>query len=539
VEPDSSTLETIIPMTDRQKILVAALQAPGICGGPEESVSVLETHISWVILSGEYAWKIKKAVNFGFLDFSTLELRRRYCEEELRLNRRFAPDLYLEVVPITGTPERPSLQGAGTAIEYAVRMRRFPQEGLLSTIAARRRLVASQVDEIAVLVAGMHARIAVAAAESVYGMPEDIHHWVSENFVQIRPRLQATAQRQRLDRMQAWCAGEYRLRHDDMLRRRVHGFVRECHGDLHLGNLALIEGRIVPFDCIEFNPKLRWIDVMSEAAFVVMDLQERGYPGLAHRFLNAYLQHTGDYAGFRLLRYYLVYRALVRAKVAVLRLAQVTSTLDEKNTWHEYTAYMQLAARCAEARQPALIITHGLSGSGKSWCAGRLVEALGAVQIRSDIERKRLHDYSPIADSGSGIRSGIYTAAASARTYARLAELARDVISGGYPVIVDAAFLKFSERERFRVLAHTLAVPCVILHCEADNDTLRRRIRERSDAGRDPSEADTGVLESQFDSQEPLRAVERDRVIPVDTGGGFEVEELAQRLSAMTGPVAG
>ena len=526
-------------MTDRQKILVAALQAPGICSGPEESVSVLETHISWVILSGEYAWKIKKAVNFGFLDFSTLELRRHYCEEELRLNRRFAADLYLEVVPITGTPERPSLQGAGTVIEYTVKMRRFPQEGLLSTIAARRRLESAQVDEIAGLVAGMHARIAVAAADSVYGMPEDIRHWVSENFVQIRPRLQATAQRQLLDRMEAWCGSEYRLRHDDMLRRRVHGFVRECHGDLHLGNLALIEGRIVPFDCIEFNPKLRWIDVMSEAAFVVMDLQERGYPGLAHRFLNAYLQHTGDYAGFRLLRYYLVYRALVRAKVAVLRLAQVTSTLDEKNIWHEYTAYMRLAARCAEARQPALIITHGLSGSGKSWCAGRLVEALGVVQVRSDIERKRLHDYSPTADSGSGIRSGIYTAAASVRTYTRLAELARDVISGGYPVIIDAAFLKFTERERFRGLADTLAVPFVILHCEVDNDTLRRRIRERSDAGRDPSEADIGVLESQFDSQEPLRAVERDRVIPVDTGAGFEVEELAQRLSALTGPVAG
>ncbi|MGD2137591.1 MAG: AAA family ATPase [Gammaproteobacteria bacterium] len=524
-----------MPATDRQKILLEALQVPGICAGPGETVRVLETHISWVILAGEYAWKLKKAVNFGFLDFSTLEKRRHYCEEELRLNRRFAPDLYLEVVPITGRAENPSLGGDGAVIEYAVKMRRFPQEGLLSTIAGDKQLQAAQVDMIADLVAGMHGQVAVAGEDSAYGLPDDIHHWMGENFEQIRPHLHTATQRQVPETLEKWCAREYQARHDDMVRRRANGFVRECHGDLHLGNLALIDGRIVPFDCIEFNPKLRWIDVMSEAAFLVMDLRERGYPGLAQRFLNTYLQHTGDYAGIRLLRYYLVYRALVRAKVAILRLAQVGSTRDETAAWNEYTGYMRLAAQYAKAPPPALVITHGLSGSGKSWYASRLVELLGALQLRSDSERKRLYGYDPDADTASGAHTGIYTAAASARTYTRLAELARDLISGGYPVIVDAAFLKFAERERFRRLAAELDVPFVLLHFEADRDILRRRIGARRAAGTDPSEADVSVLELQLDSREPLQAGERERMITVDTGTGYPVEWLARQLSTMTG----
>jgi hypothetical protein len=196
---------------------------------------------------------------------------------------------------------------------------------------------------------------------------------------------------------------------------------------------------------------------------------------------------------------------------------------------------MQLAAHCAEARQPALIITHGLSGSGKSWYAGRLVEALGAVQIRSDIERKRLYGYGPDAHSDSGIRTGIYSAAASTRTYARLADLAREVINGGYPVIADATFLKFSERERFRLLADELDIPFVILHCEADSELLHQRILTRRAGGADPSEADARVLEAQLESQEPLRSEERDRVITVNTGETPPVERVAQQLAAVTG----
>jgi aminoglycoside phosphotransferase family enzyme/predicted kinase len=492
-----------------QETLITALQNPDIYDHPVGALSMLETHISWIILTGEFAYKIKKPVDFGFLDFSTLEKRRYYCREELRLNRRFAPDLYLDVVGICGSAERPELNGPGEPIEYAVRMRQFPQPGLLSNIVAHHGLEAAHIDEIVELVAGVHARCAVAGRDTDYGLPDDVHHWVTENFEHIRPALVEAASRAQLDALEDWCTREFNNRRQLIQDRKNNNFVRECHGDLHLGNLAMIDGRITPFDCIEFNPRLRWIDVISEAAFLMMDLEDRGYPGLAYRFLNGYLQRSGDYEALGLLPYYLVYRALVRAKVAILRLAGVADDADASDrVREEYASYMGLACQYAHARKPALIITHGVSGSGKSWYAAQLVEHLGALQVRSDVERKRLFGYHAQAGTDSGIDTGIYTPEAGMRTYERLAEVARSIVDAGYPVIVDAAFLKQAQRARFRQLAGELGVPFVLLHFEADPDTLRSRIRERQRSGEDPSEAGLAVLEVQLELQEPLQAGE-------------------------------
>jgi hypothetical protein len=315
--------------------------------------------------------------------------------------------------------------------------------------------------------------------------------------------------------------------------RRRNGFVRECHGDLHLGNLAIIDGRITPFDGIEFNPQLRWIDVMSEIAFLVMDIRDRGYPYLAHRLLNACLQHTGDYSGLSVLRYYIVYRALVRAKVAVLRSVQATSRLDEQDAWREYDSYIALASHCVEHPSPLLVITHGVSGTGKSYHAGRLAEQLGAIQLRSDIERKRLYGYSAVANTQSGIKRGIYAADASERTYAQLAGLARIVITAGYPAIIDATFLRLAQREQFRRLSAALSVPFVVLHFDAEMDTLHARLRSRQAAGDDPSEAGIEVLEAQLASQQRLSPGEMNEVIEVDADTA--TEQLAEKLLAVAG----
>ena len=320
--------------------------------------------------------------------------------------------------------------------------------------------------------------------------------------------------------------------------RRAEGFVRECHGDLHLGNLTLVDGRITPFDCIEFNAQLRWIDVISEAAFLVMDIQDRGYPELGWRFLNGYLQYTGDYAGVRLLRYYLVYRALVRAKVAILRCGQAAAADAQQAARAEYQAYMDLAVSYVDTRVPVLLITHGVSGSGKSWYAAQLAERLGAIQLRSDVERKRLHGYRADADTGSAVQSGIYSQTASEQTYARLAELAADVIAGGYPVIVDATFLQQAQRSRFRELAATHGVPFVLLHFEADRDTLLRRVRKRRAAKTDPSEAGIEVLEAQLASQQPLLADEQAGLISVDSAAGLPLDDLLGRLARYMEPVS-
>ena len=493
--------------------LVQALLDPAAYDHPVKKVRLRETHISWVFLTGDYAYKLKKPVDFGFLDFSSLDKRRFYCNEELRLNRCFAPELYLAVVPVTRRSGRIRMGGEGPAVEYAVKMRQFDDDALLDHQAERGGLDDALVDAMVVAIADFHARAEPAPAGSAWGEPDDIQHWFQENIDHIRPLLEDADDGDRLDSLEAWGRREAARLRDAMQRRRREGCVRECHGDLHLGNLVRIGDRVLPFDCIEFNPHLRWIDLMSEIAFLYMDLAHRGLDRQARRFLNLYLQRTGDYGGLALLPYYLVYRALVRAKVAILRLAQETDADYRRRARAEYRAYAELAVRFTRPGRPALLITHGLSGSGKSTLAARLVEWLGAVQLRSDVERKRLFGLPAQARSGSGVAAGIYTPDASRRTYQRLAELAEAVVEAGFPAIVDATFLQRTQRAAFRELAARAGVPFLVLDLQAPPAVLRRRVQARRRAGRDPSEAGLAVLEKQLRDAEPLAADEGPRLV--------------------------
>lgn len=486
--------------------------------------SLIETHISWILLTDQYVYKIKKPVNFGFLDFSTLEKRRFCCNEELRLNKRLAADLYLEVVPITGTPDRPQLGGTGEAIEYAVKMIRFPSGQLLSECAGLGQLDADKIDQLADNVAFFHETIDRADESSPYGNRADIRHWFDENFHHIGPLLVDDLQKQQLQRIQHWGDSEWRNLAGLMQLRKQQGCVRECHGDLHLGNMTLIDGKVTLFDCIEFNPMLRWIDVISETAFLFVDLLHFGYEHYAYRFLNRYLQYTGDYQGLALLHYYLVYRALVRAKVSLLRMAQQQNDAAVvKQARDEYTVFADLAEQFTTPRQTVLIITHGYSGSGKSTFAGQLAEQLGAFQIRSDIERKRLFGYRPLEQSGSGINDGLYSQDASVKTYQHLKDLAETVLEAGFPVIIDAAFLKTGQREQFRQLAADCAVPFHMITFQASDQELCRRIQQRQD---DASEATLTVLHQQQQSAQPLSEQEQSGLITIDTESGNALEKL-------------
>jgi hypothetical protein len=510
----------------RQESLIATLRRT-----LEQPVDQLETHISWVLLAGDHAYKIKKAVDLGFLDFSMLEKRRYYCEEELRLNRRLAPDLYLEVVPIAGSADHPVLNGSGPAIEYAVKMRRFPQACLLDQILLRGELTPETVDAIACKIANFHGRTAVADQQSPFGAPERTHQPVSENFAQIRQRLRDSEDLVRLDELERWSEREYQVRFNALAARKARGLVRECHGDLHLGNMALLDGEVVPFDCLEFSDNLRWIDVISEAAFLTMDLQDRGRPDLARRFLNAYLEQTGDYDGLEVLRYYLVYRAMVRAKVACIRAGQ--AELSDVH-WAQYRNHIELAAGFTCPSQPFLASTHGLSGSGKTTVAQSLLESVSVFRVRSDVERKRLYGLRPEARSGAGTGDGIYSQEANERTYRRLAELARGIVQSGFSAVVDAAFLKRRERAAFRELAQESGAPFVILDVSAPEDLLRERVMQRMQHGRDASEADIAVLENQLRNSEPLDASEQAVTIEVDTEQAENVQALVQRLTKAT-----
>jgi predicted kinase len=339
-----------------------------------------------------------------------------------------------------------------------------------------------------------------------------------QNFAQLAPLLESPPERACLERLQQWTREQHVTLEALLAERLRDGFVRECHGDLHLGNMVLIEGAVRIFDAIEFNPELRWIDVMNEVAFLAMDLLHRGRRDLAFRFVNAYLEQTGDYPGVRLLRYYLVYRALVRAKVAAMRAAQPQTAPELREALQAKCGrHLALADGIAAGGRPVLIIHHGLSGSGKTTCSQTVLETLGATRIRSDVERKRLHGLAPAARTGAAIADGIYRSEPTRATYERLARLAQAALAGGLPVLVDAAFLMRSQRDAFRALAERAGVPFAIAHYTAREAVLRERIERRGVQSGDASEASLEVLDYQLRSQEPLGADEEPFAVRFDT----------------------
>jgi len=499
--------------------LIQGLLKPDIYCHETHSIRLLETHCAWVVLTGLYAYKIKKPVNFGFLDFSTLEKRKFYCEEELRLNRRFAPDIYLEVVTITGTRACPQINGDGQALEYAVRMRQFPDNGLLSQLAARKELETGHIDQLIDNISDFHRHADKAGADDQFGNPEKIHHWVRENFQHIQPLLTSMNEKADVEQLQQWSEKQYMRLTTVLQQRKQSGAVRECHGDLHLGNITLIDGRVTPFDCIEFNPELRWIDVISEIAFVLMDLDERGLPRYSHRFLNGYLQQTGDYAGLVVLPYYQVYRAMVRAKVAKLRCQQTPSAAtDHVHAEAEYRQYLQLALRYTARARAVMVIMRGLSGSGKSTVARDLCEQTGMIQLRSDVERKRQAGLAATATSHSGIDNGLYSSDKTTETYRQLGILAKSVLEAGYSALIDATFLKREHRDHFRAQAAASGTAFLIIECAAPDSELERRILTRQASQQDASEATLEVLHAQQALDEPLSDAEQPYLLRADTG---------------------
>jgi len=438
------------------------------------AATVCETHISWVLLAGDYAYKVKKPLVLPFLDYSTVEKRRACCVAELRLNRRFAPDLYLDVVDLNGEP--------------AVKMRRFDEALRLDHVSSHGDLTGRHLTQLARdLAAFQHA----ATITPDFGTPALIRTDALENFTELQTLL--PAELPVLTRLREWTEAEWQRCQADFERRRAAGCVREGHGDLHLGNLVLLAGKVVPFDGIEFNADFRCIDVASEIAFTLLDLLDHGRPGLATWLLNEWLSWSGDYDSLTVLRFYLVYRAMVRAKVAALRDAA-----------QEAAGYLAMATRLTQTPSPGLIITFGPSGCGKTHASNRRLASadfLHTIRVRADVERKRLHGLAPDADSGGTI----YDATTTTRTYARLAEIAEHALALGWSVIVDAAFLKRAERESFRALAAQCHAPFAILAPQADIDTLTRRVAARQG---DASEATVEVLRQQLGWLEPLDEVE-------------------------------
>ncbi|MBI5040784.1 MAG: AAA family ATPase [Gammaproteobacteria bacterium] len=520
-----------------QAKLIATLQRePRRFAHPVQSIRLLETHISRVLLTGAHAYKFKKPVNLGFLDFSTLEQRRFYCHEELRLNRRLAPELYEAVVSITGSPNDPQIDGAGTVIDYAVRMHQFPDGARLDEVSDRGELTRAHIDQIVATLAAFHRHAPTAGTESLHGTPAGIGDRALQNFDQIDAHCEDDAICARLQPLRAWSEAQLHALHDDFELRRREGWIRECHGDLHLANMALVDGRVLIFDALEFSDDLRWIDPLSEVAFLYMDLEHRGHNALARHFLNDYLEAANDYQGLGLFQYYLAYRAMVRAKVAAIEAHQhCKEPVRAKAALNTLQSYLDLAARYSAPRERVpLIVLHGYSGSGKTWLSTQLIESLGAIRLRSDVERKRLLGLAPEDCTDSGIASGAYAPEITEKTYQRLLALAYPILDARFPAIVDATFLLRSQRAPFQRLAQIAGVPLVILDLQASDTLLRERITQRKGKGRDASEATLAVLEHQRKIAEPLTSAEQACAISVDSSRTPDFDALGRTLLAHT-----
>lgn len=504
------------PDADRVPPLIERLMRPLAFDHPVRAIDLVETHISWVLLTGDYAYKIKKPLKLPFLDFSSLQLRLTACQDELRLNRRFAPDLYLEVVPITGSAEEPRVGGASAPFEYAVKMRQFPPERQLDHLLTAGKLSPEDLAEFGRALSKLHAALPTAPGSTDFGDPPQVHAPLRDSLRDLLQGVPDETVQRELHRISEWLDRQYQALVPILVSRKQAGRIHECHGDLHLANLVKTDRGIVPFDCIEFSAGLRWIDVISDTAFLVMDLVQRGHTDLAYTFLNAYLEASGDYEGVRVLHYYAVYRALVRAKIAMIR--QTGSSIEQR-THHadECSSYVRQALHWARESASGMVLMHGLAGSGKTRVSGDVAARLPAVRVRSDVERKRLYRMPQQARSGSQPGAGLYNAAAKQDVYSRLLAIVHDILGGGETAIVDATFLSFDERNRFDLLARQLGLPLAILDCVAPLAELESRIAGRLRQGNDASEADAAVLRYQLAHHSPLREAEHDRTLTVDT----------------------
>jgi uncharacterized protein len=506
-----------------------ALHHPQAYSHAAKRIELIETHLSWVFLTGHWAYKLKKPIALGFVDFSTLEKREAACREELRLNRRTAAGLYEDVVTLVETEMGPRFGSGGPILEYAVRMQQFPQTDVLLSLADSGHLTATHIEHLAKAIAAMHAAADVAPDNSPFGRPATVRRYTEGCLPPIAASI-GHDQAPKLEDISRWVKDEATRLESHFIARRANGFVRECHGDLHLGNIVLVDGIPQPFDCLEFNAELRFIDVISDLAFLVMDLIDHGSPDFAWQALNGWLDQTGDFAGLAALRYYEVYRALVRAKVAAIRLAQPGLTQDDLATWQSgLGSYLDLTNRLSERGQGRLVLMHGLSGSGKSVVGQQLACQIGAICLRSDRERKRRSDGSP--------RDVRYSEAAITDTYRRVLEATESLLQEGHTVVVDATFLKRAHRDQFQDLAERSGVPRIIVSCDAPQSVLDERVQRRQSQGQDPSDATLEVLRSQRALADPLTELERGNSILVDTSATLDEHALKQAVISRLAPI--
>jgi aminoglycoside phosphotransferase family enzyme/predicted kinase len=511
--------------------LIQALTHASVYPHECSEIEVIETHISWIILTGKYAYKIKKPVDFGFLNFTSLAHRKLYCEAELTLNARSAPDLYLGLIEICGSRQSPSINGEGPAIEYAIKMNQFGKGHLFKELHLAGQLTFEHIDALAEQVSEFHSDVKTAEKLSAYGTPRQVYGPMQQNFDQIRDLTSDKQQLKQLEQLEVWTKSTFERLTPLLMIRKEKGFVRECHGDMHMGNITLFKDRVTLFDCIEFNEDFRWIDIISDIAFLVMDFEAHDLPHYANRFLNLYLEYTGDYAGLKLLSFYKAYRAVVRAKIALLsRLSPDISDAQKEQFMQQYEHYINQAESYSALPNRFVLIMNGVSGTGKSTIALRLVDRMGSIRIRSDVERKRLYGIAANEHPSQTEAVLIYNENATQKTYSILTTLCAEILDSGLSVIIDATNLRQWQRDVIQVVANERGVPVCIAFCESSISVIQEWIQKRSIEGGDPSDADLNVVFKQIKTLEPLNEEELKQTFTIHSSILEETNMLVSRI---------
>jgi aminoglycoside phosphotransferase family enzyme/predicted kinase len=495
-----------------------ALQNPALYPDPTTTVEVRETHISMVFLTEQYAYKIKKPVELGFLDFSTLDRRHFYCEQELTLNRRLSTDVYLEVIPLYRDQHHYTFVGNRPVAEYVLKMRRLPEDCSLPALLQQGLVTAETVEALAQRLATFHQAHPLPGGSEQYGSPDQVRDDWEENFAQTTDSIDHTITQQTYAHIRQ-AVTTFLTQHAAWFTERQHcGHVRDCHGDLRAEHIYFEPGHIQIIDCIEFNQRFRYIDVASEVAFLAIDLERLGAPELANHFVRAYAQFSEDASLYRLLDFYRCYRAYVRGKVTSMRLHQPLPPIQRAPLQQRAETFFALAARYAtRLTRPLLLLTTGLIASGKSTVAAGVAAALDLRIWRSDAIRKELAGLHPEASGRDTYGAGLYSAASTHQTYAALEDRARTTLKQGQAVLLDAAFSKRAERQQMVTLAQEVGADCCLLECLAPAEVLRARLRQREHASTSISDAREDILAPFQRDYEPVQPDEGMCHIPLET----------------------
>lgn len=485
---------------------------------PEKTttVNLLQTHVSFLFITDCFVYKIKKSVNMGFLDFTTLDRRRFYCEEEVRLNRRLCPDIYLGVVDIRETPAGAVINGKGTIIDYAVKMKRLPEERMLSRLLQEDQATPGDMKRIAATIANFHATAERGPDIDQYGSIENICYNWEENLKQLHEYVGVSLTKEQLLCISSWVKHFIDRQRDIFDLRRAEGFIRECDGDIHAGNICITD-RIYIFDCIEFNKRFRCCDTAADLAFLLMDLDYNGKITLSRTVRDQYQNLTGDHGLSQVIDFYKIYRAVVRGKVESFRLKDPAIPGDEKDIARQRAiSYFRLSRGYIVRQQlrPTVFLTCGLTGSGKSVLASALSFELGLESIIADVVRKEITGTA--GGNLSGYGEGIYDSRSNDATYRELLVQCQKVVASGSSVIVDATFRRKPDRSCFRSRAAELGAEFVLLLTQCPDDIIKERLDRRKN---DPDAVSDGRWEIFQQQKEEFQPVgpEEGLTIPIDT----------------------